>query len=356
MRVKRLKKILSEKNGFPYLITDLNNIKYLTGFAGSNACVIIDESRSYFISDSRYEEYVRSLLPENIEFILQTGSTSDAVKAALSKILKKNLFVESHNMTLAQHADLKKTLKGIKIVSMEDDPVNFIRMVKDEGEVQLLREAAVITDNCFNHLLNFIKPGITEWDVAVEIEMYYKKNGCTACSFDPIVASGGSSSMPHYMPSMDKKIAFGEILLIDMGCKYKGYNSDLTRTVFVGKIDNALEKIYNIVYEAQGKALNAVKAGLDTQKLDNVARSVITDYGYGENFGHGLGHGVGIEIHEMPAVKKSSSIKLKKNMVITIEPGIYVPGLGGVRIEDMVLVTASGSEVLTKCSKELIVI
>lgn len=356
MRIKKLKQILTEKQSFPYLITDLNNIKYLTGYSGSNAYLLIDEKISYFISDSRYEEYVKSLLPKNFEFILQTGSTADALKICYGKIVKKNMFVESHSMTLFQHSDFKKNIKGIRIIPMEDDPVNFIRMVKDEGEINILREAAAITDDCFYHLLKFIKPGLTEWDIAVEIEMYYKKHGCTACSFDPIVASGSSSSMPHYMPSMEKKIAHGEILLIDMGCIYKGYNSDLTRTVFVGKIDNNLEKIYNIVYEAQGKAIKAVKAGFDTQKLDNVARSVITDYGYGENFGHGLGHGVGIEIHEMPAVKKNSSIKLKKNMVITIEPGIYISGSGGVRIEDMVLVTTGGSEVLTKCSKELIVI
>lgn len=356
MRIKKLKQILAEKQSFPYLITDLNNIKYLTGYSGSNAYLVIDEKTSYFISDSRYEEYVKSLLPKNFEFILQTGSTSDALKECFSRIKKKSMFVESHSMTLSQHSDFKKNIKGLKIIPMEDDPVNFIRMVKDEGEISILREAAAITDNCFYHLLKFIKPGITEWDIAVEIEMYYKKHGCTACSFDPIVASGKGSSMPHYMPSMEKKISHGEILLIDMGCVFKGYNSDLTRTVFVGKIDNSLEKIYNIVYEAQGKAVKAVKAGLDTQKLDNVARSVITEYGYGDNFGHGLGHGVGIEIHEMPAVKKNSSIKLKKNMVITIEPGIYIPGSGGVRIEDMVLVTAVGSEVLTKCSKELIVI
>ncbi len=356
MRVKKLKQILAEKQSFPYLITDLNNIKYLTGYSGSNAYLVIDEKISYFISDTRYEEYVKSLLPKNFEFILQTGNTADALKICYSKMHKKNMFVESHSMTLSQHADFKKNLKGVKIIPLEDDPVNFIRMVKDEGEISILREAAAITDECFYHLLKYIKPGMTEWDIAIEIEMYYKKHGCTACSFDPIVASGSNSSMPHYMPSMEKKILHGEILLIDMGCVYKGYNSDLTRTVFVGKIDHKLEKIYNIVYEAQVKAVKAVKAGLDTQKLDNAARSIITDYGYGENFGHGLGHGVGIEIHEMPAVKKNSSIKLKKNMVITIEPGIYIPGSGGVRIEDMVLVAAGGSEVLTKCSKELIVI
>lgn len=356
MRVKRLQKMLGENQRFPYLITDLNNIRYLTGYSGSNAYLVIDEKLSYFISDSRYEEYVKSILPVNFEFILQTGSTADALNVCCKKISKKTMFVESHNLTLSQYSDFKKNLKGIKIIPVEDDPVNFIRMVKDHGEIGILKEAASITDNCFYHLLKTIKPGMTEWDVAVEIEMYYKKNGCTACSFDPIVASGAGSSMPHYVPSMEKKVLYGDVLLIDMGCKYKGYNSDLTRTVFVGKVDESLEKIYNIVYKAQEMALKAVKAGLETQRLDNIARTVITDAGYGENFGHGLGHGVGIEIHEMPAVKKNGSIKLKKNMVITIEPGIYVPGLGGVRIEDMVLVTPGGCEVMTRCSKELIVI
>jgi Xaa-Pro aminopeptidase len=203
--------------------------------------------------------------------------------------------------------------------------------------------------------LQFIKPGVTEWDISVEIDYFFKRNGCRSCAFDPIVASGSGSSMPHYKPE-NKKIEPGEILLIDMGCVFQGYNSDLTRTIFIDKIDPALAEIYEIVFQAQSKALNAVKPGLDTGKLDSVARNFITQKGYGENFGHGLGHGVGIDIHESPAIKKNISSKLKKNMVITIEPGIYIPGRGGVRIEDTVLVSQQGFEVLTKSSKDLIVI
>ena len=197
---------------------------------------------------------------------------------------------------------------------------------------------------------------MTEWEIALEIENYFKKNGCRSCSFDPIVASGSNSSMPHYTPSMNKKISRGEVLLIDMGCMYKEYNSDLTRTIFIEKIDKKIEEIYNIVLEAQIKSLEAVKPGLITSELDNIARTIISNYGYGEEFGHGLGHGLGIEVHEVPAVKKNDNTKLKKNMIITIEPGIYISGLGGVRIEDMVLVTDDGCEILTKCPKELIVI
>ncbi|MCL1833455.1 MAG: Xaa-Pro peptidase family protein [Leptospirales bacterium] len=356
MRIKRLRKILKERMSFPYLITDLNNIKYLTGFSGTNASIVVDENVSYFITDSRYEEYALALLPKNFKFILQQRSMQEAVKECLGARDRKSLFVESHSITLKQQALLKKELKKIKIIPLHDDPVNFIRMEKDNEEIAVLREAASITDNCFYHLLKFIKTGMTEWDIAAEIENYFKRHGCRSCSFDPIVASGSNSSMPHYTPSMDKKIARGEVLLIDMGCIYKGYNSDLTRTIFIGETDKKFTEIYNIVLEAQIKSIEAVRPGLGTSELDNAARSIISDYGYAEEFGHGLGHGLGIEVHEMPAVKKNDSIALKKNMVITIEPGIYISGFGGVRIEDMVLVTADGCEVLTKCTKELIVI
>lgn len=356
MRIKKLKKVLKKNGQFPYLVTDLNNIKYLTGYAGSNAYLLIDGKESFFISDSRYEEYVKSLIPHGFRFYLQEGAAADSIKGCCDIINKKELFVESHNMTLSFHSELKKAFKKVKITPVTDDPVSHLRAVKDDEEISLLREACAITDRCFSHLLNFIKPGMSEWDIAVEIDYFYKKNGCTACSFDPIVASGAGASMPHYKSSADKKISKGDILLIDMGCLYRGYNSDLTRTIFVDSVDSTLEEIYNIVYEAQGKAVSSVKPGMDTLKLDSIARTVITDYGYGDNFGHGLGHGVGIEIHELPAIKKFTSSKIKKNMVITIEPGIYIQGKGGVRIEDTVLVTSDGCEILTKSSKELIVI
>lgn len=356
MRIRKLKKLLKDNGNFPYLITDLNNIKYLTGFTGSNAYLIIDEKESFIISDSRYEEYIKSILPRGVKFHIQEGSASEAIKKCTDIIAKKELFVESHNITLSLYSELKKALKKIKIISATEDPVSILRSIKDDEEIRLLREACAITDRCFTHLLQYIKPGLSEWDIAVEIDHFYKKNGCTACSFDPIVASGTGSSMPHYKPAEDKKITKGDILLIDMGCLYKGYNSDLTRTIFVDSVDSTLGEIYNIVYDAQKKAVNSVKPGIDTRELDSIARKVITDYGYGDNFGHGLGHGVGIEIHELPAIKKFTSAIIKKNMVITIEPGIYIPGKGGVRIEDTVLVTSGGCEILTKSSKELIVI
>ena len=178
VRIKRLKKILKDSQSFPYLITDLNNIKYLTGFSGTNASIVVDEKLSYFITDSRYEEYARSLLPKNFKFVLQTGSMQDAVKICLESSDKKTIFVESHNITLNQHALLKKEFRKIKIIPLYDDPINFIRMEKDDDEIAVLREAALITDNCFYHLLKFIKAGMTEWEIALEIENYFKRNGC----------------------------------------------------------------------------------------------------------------------------------------------------------------------------------
>jgi len=356
MRIKKLRKILDSNNSFPCLITDLTNIRYLTGFSGSNALLLIGKNKTYLISDSRYQEYAESFLGPGFEFFLQKGSQAEALKECTKKINEARIFIESGNITLSQFNEIKKNLGRVKLVQTEKDYVNSLRMVKDEDEIAVLREAALITDNCFSHLLKKIRPGICEWDIAVEIDYYYKTHGCRACSFDPIVASGPGSSMPHYIPSMTKKINHGDVLLIDMGCLFNGYNSDLTRTVFCGNIDSRLEEIYHIVRDAQHNAISAVKPGAVSSKVDAAARDFISQKGYGENFGHGLGHGVGLDIHELPALKSSSEIKLKKNMVITIEPGIYLPETGGVRIEDMVLVTSKGAEVLTKCSKELIVI
>jgi len=356
MRLKKMKKILREREHLPCLITDLTDIRYLTGFSGSNAALIIGEKSSFFISDSRYEEYIKTLLSPGFSFFLQNEGLPAAISDCFSTYDTRYLFFPAEHLTFSFHTILRKTMKGVKLIPLDSDPVADIRIIKEDGEIEALREAARITDDCFDYLLEFVRPGMTEWEIALAIEVFYKQHRCRACSFDPIVASGAGSSMPHYIPSMSKTVGSGDVLLIDMGCLYEGYNSDLTRTFFIGSIDEGLADIYKIVYDAQLKAIESVRPGIDTVDLDSVARSYITDKGYGENFGHGLGHGLGMDIHEPPAVKKNMGTLLKKNMVITIEPGIYIPGRGGVRIEDMVLVTASGCEVLTQCSKELTVI
>lgn len=355
MRIARLKKVLSKKKTFPYLITDLCNIKYLTGFEGSYARLIVGEDYSYFISDSRYEEYARSILPEGVIFVLQKNDYYTALKSAMSMLKSKTVYAESHSLSLSTFLQMKKDMNGIKIIPSDDD-VNSIRMVKEPGEIEKIKKAAEMVDACFSHLLKFVKPGMVEWDVSVEIEYFYRKNRCRKSSFDSIVASGAGSSMPHYVTSMKKKIAPGDTLLIDMGCELDGYNSDLTRTIFVGDIDPEIRKIYNIVLRAQKAALDAVKPGVCSGKLDSVARKIIASEGYGGNFGHSLGHGVGLDVHELPALRKKGTVRIKNGMAMTVEPGIYLPGIGGVRIEDMVLATGSGREIITKSSKDIIII
>ncbi len=354
-RIRDLRRELEKEGFFPYFISDLNNIRYLTGFSGTYAYMLMDERDLFFISDSRYSEYAGDLVAEYAEFLLPGDDLNRTIKDLLKRLNRKKLFLEEHSITLSIFNVMKKSLRGIKL-EPGGSVVNSIRMVKDREEIELLERAAGITDSCFTYLTAAIKPGMTEWEIAVEIENFYRKNGCTGSSFDVIIASGSGSSMPHYQTSMEKRIEKGDVLLIDMGCVYRGYNSDLTRTIFINSVDREIEKIYNIVKEAQISAVKAVRPGISTGMLDSVARDIITAEGYGEMFGHSLGHGLGVEVHELPAVKKMGEIRLRKNMVVTVEPGIYLPGSGGVRIEDMVTVTGNGYRVLTKSPKDIIVI
>ncbi|MBN2040416.1 MAG: aminopeptidase P family protein [Spirochaetes bacterium] len=354
MRLKKLQTNLIKSKKFPYLISNLTNIKYLTGFGGTYANIVIDDKQIFFITDSRYTEYASSLLPESIEIIQMTTGLPDSLKDILKTVKKKRLYID-YSIPLSGYQSLNNNLGKIKLIPGADE-IDSLRIIKDENEINTLRKAVEIADKCFAHLLKIIKPGILEWDIAVEIEYFYRKNGCTKSSFDSIVASGKGSSMPHYITSMSKKIRHGDILLIDMGCTFNGYNSDLTRTVFAGSIEPEFEKIYNIVRTAQEKAISSVKPGITTGKLDGIARDVIAGSGYGREFGHSLGHGIGLEVHESPAIKGGSTFRLKKNIPFTVEPGIYIPEKGGIRIEDVVIVTENGFEDLTQASKEIIIL
>jgi Xaa-Pro aminopeptidase len=355
MRLNLLRKNIENNNCFPYAIFDLKNIKYLTGFDGSNAYLIVDRDNTYFITDSRYEEYAVSILSSDIEFVLQDSSFINIFQKLSGRLSSKKIFLEKHSVTLETYSDLSDKNRKIDFVPA-DNYVNQMRIVKDDAELDILREAAKITDKCVKHLQNLIKPGLTEWDLVIEIEYFYKKNGCIRTSFDSIVASGKGASMPHYTPSMTKKIRKGEMILIDMGCEYNGYNSDLTRTFFLDSVPDEFCRIYQVVQEAQQAAIQAVAEGVKASELDSIARTLISDAGYGKYFGHSLGHGIGIDVHELPSVNKSNESELAANTIISIEPGIYLPQKGGVRIEDMVRVTSHGCEVLTKSPKDIIII
>ncbi len=233
------------------------------------------------------------------------------------------------------------------------NPAGKLRYTKSNKEIAVLQQAAGITDECTEHLVSFIKPGMTEWEVVTEMTRYYMSRGCRGTSFEPIVASGAGSSMPHYRSAVDKILEDGDVLLIDMGCEFNGYNSDLTRTFFLGFIDPEIERIYTIVNEAREKAVNRVVPGISAGEVDAAARDHIVEAGFGDYFGHSLGHGVGLDVHEAPRVKPEGDEILQAGTVITIEPGIYLPGKGGVRIEDMVAVTEAGAQLMTHYPRDI---
>jgi Xaa-Pro aminopeptidase len=236
------------------------------------------------------------------------------------------------------------------------DMVETLTMVKTEEEIAAIRKAAEIGDQVFNHVLNMLKPGLTEREVAAEISYQAKKLGGDGDAFPVIVASGERSALPHGVAT-DKKIKKGELVTLDFGCVHKGFNSDMSRTVAVGKISNELHKIYEIVRAAQQRAIDKVHPGMNGRELDSVARDYITLHGYGSKFGHSTGHGLGIEVHELPYIaQRGERFKLEPGQVFTIEPGIYIEGMGGCRIEDDVVVRREGCEVLTTSPKELIVL
>jgi len=352
MRIDQARERLNKNGKLPFLVTDLKDIKYLIGFEGSNGYLVIGEDDAVFISDGRYSEYASSIIDNTCRFLLQKDKPSNAILEALSTMKSNVLYVNGVDITYHFHNVLSETLTGISLLDGGDE-IGILRMKKDSSELAVLEKAVNITDECTSYLYGFIRTGMTEWEISVAIENYYRTHGCRSTSFDSIVASGSGSSMPHYIPSMTKRIAIGESCMIDMGCLYEGYNSDLTRTFFVHSVSDELRKVYDIVLGAQLSAIDSVKPGITTGELDSIARSFISDAGYGSMFGHSLGHGVGLDIHEEPSVRKGGETVLEPGMVITIEPGIYIPGKGGVRIEDMVTVTDTGCRILTKYPKAL---
>ena len=318
LRISKLRKSLRKGEKFPYMIRDLKNINYLTGFSGSSATMIVCDKTSFFITDSRYEEYSKSILPNNVSLVIQKDDIFKALKGVCKKIDKKFMYFQDHAVSMEFYKKLKKALRGIKLISADSKEVKDLRMIKYDEEIQTIQKAVDITDSCFKHIKKFVKPGMTEWEVSIEIESFYKKNGCRRTAFDSIVASGRGTSMPHYETSIGKKIEKGDALLIDMGCEYNGYNSDLTRTIFVESVDKELKKIYEVVKSAQSAAIEAIKPGVTTGYIDSVARDIIKDAGYDDFFGHSLGHGVGLEVHEQPTIRQKNEMLVKIGMVLLL--------------------------------------
>lgn len=336
------------------IISEANRF-YYTGFPASDGFLLVTKNGALFFTDSRYTEAAEKCIGK--EFVRNSATVFEQIKEIFTEENLRTVATENDRITLAQFENLQKELPDAEFVrgSALTDIIEDQRSVKDENEVELILKAQGIAEAAFNHILGFIKPGLTEKEVQLELDYYMLKNGADGLSFETIAVSGVNSSMPHGVPS-NKKIENGDFITLDYGALYRGYHSDMTRTVAVGCVSEKQKSIYATVLEAQLAALEAMKEGVTCFDADKAARDVITKAGYGECFGHGTGHGVGVEIHEYPRVSKNSKATLKAGNIVTSEPGIYIPGEFGVRIEDMALITENGIRNLTNCPKELIII
>ena len=347
--IGKIRSLLEEKDLDGILLYKPENRRYVSGFTGSTGYVLITETDTKFITDFRYIEQA-TVQCKGFE-IIEIGNTKTITDVLNESTLLK-LGVEEDFMTYGQSIEFTDKLADTDIIPLEG-AILKLRSVKTPNEIKNIEKAADISDEALEHILGFIKPGLVESDIALELEFFMRKRGAERLSFDSIVASGERSSLPHGVAS-DKTVEVGDIITLDFGCVYNGYCSDMTRTVVLGKADDRQKEIYNIVLRAQETSLEAVKPGITGAELDSIARNIIDDSGYGQYFGHGLGHGVGLEVHELPRINAHGDVPMEPGMVITIEPGIYIPNFGGVRIEDLVLVTEDGYRVLSKSTKSLI--
>lgn len=349
----KIKKVLSEKQVDAVWISDGYNIRYLSGFRSEDASLFLSGNKKVLITDSRY------IVQANREakgFEVVITSMERGYAQILAELVEqekvKRLGFEDLHMIYSTFQSYKEKVDKVEWVPVGES-VNHLRILKTEQEIEWLAKAESIGDQAFDHILGMIKPGITEIEIATELDYYMKKCGASGNSFDTIVASGVNSSMPHAIPS-EKKIENGDFITMDFGCKYQGYCSDMTRTIVVGKASDEQKKLYQTVLDAQMAALNQVKAGMTGVEVDALARDVIKKAGYGEYFGHGLGHSVGLFIHEDPSANQRNGEPFQPNTILTIEPGIYLPEIGGVRIEDMIVVEKNGHRNLAHSPKNLI--
>lgn len=354
-RLQKLRECLAKKNIDIALVSKKANYTYLSGFTGTEASLLITMDHAFILTDSRYIEQASFQAPE-FEVVKCTG---EQMTARLNGLLSKGLFgdalgFEETYITYQKYSEYKNSLEKVKLVPLKG-VIEDLRTKKDNNEINSIKMAVKIADDAFPHILQFIKPGVREIEIASEIEYFMKKSGASGASFETIVASGKRSSMPHGVAT-EKKLEQGDAIILDYGAVYKGYCSDITRTVFLGKPDEELFKIYNIVLKAQMEAARGAFNGLKAKEIDGIAREIIIKEGYGDNFGHGLGHGVGLEIHEQPSLSPFNENNIKNGMVVTVEPGIYLSGLGGVRIEDVVVINDQRPIVLTKSTKDMFII
>lgn len=334
-----------------FLLTKPEDKYYLSGFESSNYFIVLTNEKDYLLTDFRYMESAQS--KSGIFEIIEI-STRFSVFDFLTKYDKMFLGIEEKNLTVFEYKELEKIFTAKQLVFAQE-VIETHRMIKDNEEIHQIKRAAEITDYAFSHITQFVKSGLTEREIALELEFFMKKEGASNLSFEIIAASGERSSLPHGAAS-ERIIQKGDFLTLDFGCIFDHYCSDMTRTLGVGAISDEQKEVYEIVKAAQTAALDRLRPGMKASEVDKIARDIIDHEGYGSFFGHGLGHGVGLEIHEAPRLSPACDIELKEGMVVTVEPGIYLPAKYGVRIEDLVVVSKEGIINLTSSNKELIIV
>ncbi|HAP93425.1 MAG TPA: Xaa-Pro dipeptidase [Desulfotomaculum sp.] len=351
-RVEHLQEKLRHKDVDALLVMQPENRRYLSGFTGTAGALVVARQNIYFLADFRYFEQAKQECP-GWEIREIKDSTFDSVVDYLPEWKILRLGYEDNFLTHKQFKELEDRLQAIMLVPLAG-VVEELRQTKEEAEVEIIKKAAELADQAFQHVVDFIRPGVTEREIALEVEFFMRRRGARKASFEFIVASGPRGAMPHGVAS-NKTLQEGELVTLDYGCEYEGYCSDFTRTVSLGSPAARQEQIYRIVLEAQKAGLASIRAGVKACEVDEAVRRVIGDYNYSENFRHSSGHGVGLTVHEGPQLSKKDETILKAGMVLTVEPGIYLPGWGGVRIEDMVLLEEEGFRLLTRAPRDYLV-
>jgi len=351
-RLARLRSGLRERGVDGILVFGLENMRYLSGFTGDSGALLISATEAILVTDFRYVEQAREEAPDFR--LVRHEDFFETLAGEVRGLGLGSLAYEGDTVSVRRFARLQETLPGVAWVD-QNGLVEGLRAVKDAQELALIEEAAAIADRAFTHILDYVREGAAEREIALELEWYLKRHS-EGPAFPSIVASGPRGALPHAQPG-EKELRRGELVVLDFGAIVNGYHSDMTRTVAVRSADERSREIYEIVLRAQLAGLEAVRPGKTGREVDAVARDVIAAAGYGEYFGHGLGHGVGLAIHEdPPRLSPRGEVTLVENMVVTVEPGIYLPGFVGVRIEDLVVVTAAGARRLSQSPKDFLVV
>ncbi|MDB8789127.1 Xaa-Pro peptidase family protein [Romboutsia sp. 1001216sp1] len=351
-RVKKIIDLIEERDVDALLIKGKNNKRYIGALTGSGVYVLITKEQKYQILDGRYTDEADKKTSGFIKRVVSQGSYIENIIELLEEMNIKNIAIESQTMSIQEYILLDKAGFNINLITNE---LGKVRAVKSKEEIELIKKACEITDEVFSEVISEIKEGMTELEVSALLQYHALKKGASGMSFEPIVVSGERGAMPHGRPTT-KKLKKNEAITIDFGVVYQGYQSDMTRTVSIGKPPKIIQEIYDVVLKAQLSAIESIKQGMKASDVDKIARQIIENHGFGDYFNHGLGHGIGLGDGEVPTLNPRSDDILTEGMVMSCEPGIYIPDVGGVRIEDDIVIIDGKGISLNKTSKDFIIL